>query len=103
MIVFLPHVSKKIHVFIIVISKIKSILKNYETFLITDIIPEMNFAILRFLENKGSAYFMKILKTSYHNNSPPITAPANKGQDLQVPLGPLSWGYTVDLDSNTLL
>ena len=59
----------------------------------------MNFAILRFLENKGSAYFMKILKTSYHNNSPPITAPANKGQDLQVPLRPLYRGYILYLNA----
>ena len=34
------------------------------------------------------------MKVSYHNYPPPITAPANKGQDLQVPSRPLSRGYT---------
>ena len=38
---------------------------------------------------------MKIVKISYHNDPPPITAPANKGQNLQVPSRPLFRGYTV--------
>ena len=55
----------------------------------------MYFAILRFFENKGIIYFVKIVKISYHEYPPPITAPANKGQNLQVPSRPLSRGYTV--------
>ena len=46
------------------------------------------------LEEYG-IYFVKIVKISYHNYPPPITAPANKGQNLQVPSRPLSRGNTV--------
>ena len=36
------------------------------------------------------------MNISYHNDPPPITAPGNKGQKLQVPSRPLSRGYTVE-------
>ena len=36
-----------------------------------------------------------MVKNTYCNDLPPITAPANNGQDLQVPSRPLSRGYTV--------
>ena len=38
-----------------------------------------------------------IVKTLDHNDLPPITAPANKGQNLQVRSRTLSCGYTVAL------
>ena len=40
-------------------------------------------------------YFVKNVKISYQKYPPPITAPANKGQNLQAPSRPLSRGYTV--------
>ena len=67
----------------------------YETFSITIEIFQMYFSIQRFKENKSNSCFIKIVKILYHNDPPPITAPANKGQNLQVPSRPLSRGYTV--------
>ena len=55
----------------------------------------MYFSIQRFKENKSNSCFIKIVKILYHNDPPPITAPANNGQNLQVPSRPLSRGYTV--------
>ena len=40
-----------------------------------------------------------IVKTLDHNDLPPITAPANKGQNLHVPSRPLSRGSTVVYES----
>ena len=59
----------------------------------------MYSAIQRFLKDKGT-YFVKVVKILYHNHIPPISAPANIGQELQVPLRPLSRGYTVLAFSN---
>ena len=36
-----------------------------------------------------------MVKITYSDDLPQITAPANDGQDLQVPSRPLSRGYTV--------
>ena len=58
----------------------------------------MYFAILRSLKRQTYCIICKNCKISYCNDLPLITAPANKGQDLQVPSRPLSRGYTVVKD-----
>ena len=75
--------------------KISNTLKICDTFSPIAEISEVYFVNLKLLKNKGSVYFVKSIKRFNHNDPPPKTAPANKGQKLQVPSRPSSRGYTV--------